>query len=266
MAKRSKHALLWRIIPPAGGPVSYVFGTMHVRDERAFAWLEKALIHLQSCDYFATEYDFSETDMTSYDSVMKLPEGQTLQTLLPRGAWNRLQFQAQQKLNMPAELLNHHHPMMVSTMLTTSLLTEEREQTLDETLWQQAVSLGKNIIGVESFADQVGFVKQIPLKTHVKGLVSYLKNPEKEKRQLKKMFRLYVKGDIQSLYKSAKKNLKGKRNVLLNPRNQRMALRIGAVAKERSLFCAIGAAHLAGEKGVLRLLKKAGFKVKALPL
>lgn len=37
----TKNSLLWKITPP-GGPTSYLFGTMHVRDLRAFGWLETA--------------------------------------------------------------------------------------------------------------------------------------------------------------------------------------------------------------------------------
>jgi uncharacterized protein YbaP (TraB family) len=40
-----------------------------------------------------------------------------------------------------------------------------------------------------------------------------------------------------------------------------MAERIIKLSADQSLFTAIGAGHLAGKKGVLRLLKKAGLKV-----
>jgi uncharacterized protein YbaP (TraB family) len=43
-----------------------------------------------------------------------------------------------------------------------------------------------------------------------------------------------------------------------------MAHRLNLMVREQSLFAAIGAGHLAGEKGVLRLLKKQGLKLKAI--
>ena len=45
-----------------------------------------------------------------------------------------------------------------------------------------------------------------------------------------------------------------------------MAKRIGLMAKEQSIFAAIGASHLGGQKGVLRLLKKEGFKVRPVQI
>ncbi len=47
---------------------------------------------------------------------------------------------------------------------------------------------------------------------------------------------------------------------MLYERNEIMARRFVEIASERSLFCAVGAGHLAGEKGMLRQLKKQGFK------
>jgi uncharacterized protein YbaP (TraB family) len=63
---------------------------------------------------------------------------------------------------------------------------------------------------------------------------------------------------VQQLYKMVKKNSKGMRPLMLYRRNEVMAERIGALVQEQRVFAAIGAAHLGGGKGVLRLLKKQG--------
>ena len=75
----------------------------------------------------------------------------------------------------------------------------------------------------------------------------------------------YQQGDIQRLYKAAKKDAKGMRKVLLFDRNILMAERFSEIAREKTLFCAVGAGHLPGQKGMLRLLKKDGFTVEAVP-
>jgi uncharacterized protein YbaP (TraB family) len=54
------------------------------------------------------------------------------------------------------------------------------------------------------------------------------------------------------------------RKALLFDRNKIMARRFAEMARQNSLFCAVGAGHLAGQKGMLRLLKKQGFKVRAI--
>lgn len=52
------------------------------------------------------------------------------------------------------------------------------------------------------------------------------------------------------------------REVMLNKRNSNWVKQLPELMKNQSTFIAVGAAHLAGEQGVINLLKKAGYKVK----
>ncbi|MBK8967658.1 MAG: TraB/GumN family protein [Saprospiraceae bacterium] len=259
-----KNALLWQLAPKNGGPVSYLFGTMHVRDLRAFAWLETAKNRLKECDTFASEFDFSETDHMAMAAIMQLPEDESLDKLLKPGAWKNLEFYARKKLGIPAEKLRMMHPMTVSLTLTNTLMADGAEHSLDETLWEYAQALGKKITGVETFGEQLQTLREIPFKQHVKSLTWLLKNYTRQKRRLKKMLKWYGAGDLAKLYQAAKKDAKGMRKALLFDRNKIMARRFAEMARQNSLFCAVGAGHLAGQKGMLRLLKKQGFKVRAI--
>lgn len=260
-----KNSLLWRVSLP-GGPPSYLFGTMHVRDLRAFGWVEVAKHYLADCEVFATEFDFSESDPVALSAALALPEGKTLaQHLRPR-AWRNLSRYAHKKLGMAADSLLHQHPMSVSTLLLSAHLAEEAPHSVDETLWQHARALGKRTTGVETFADQLETLGKIPFEQHLKNLSWLLKNQSRQRRRLQKMLRHYAAGDIHKLYQSAKKEAKGMRKPLLFKRNARMAERFAEVAMESSLFCAVGAGHLAGGKGMLRLLRKAGFSLSPIAL
>lgn len=261
-----KNSLLWKITHPGGVTVSYLFGTMHVRDLRAFGWLETAKRRLDECEVFATEFDFSEADEVALASALQLPEGVTLDMLLKPGSWKNLDFYCRKKLGISADSMRHQHPMTVSTTLSMAFLAEESAHSLDETLWHHARSLGKTTAGVETFADQLATLRKITFEQHIKSLTWLLKNYRRQKRRLKKMMQWYANGQIQQLYKAAKKDAKGMRRVLLYDRNYIMATRFLEIAHKKSLFCAVGAGHLAGGKGMLRLLKKVGFKVEPVML
>ncbi len=259
---KTKESLLWKITSPDGNLVSYLFGTMHVRDLRAFGWLDLAMQHLAECEVFATEFDFSETDAAALAQALELPDGKDLKQWLSPQAWKNLDRYASKKFASNAEAFRNQHPMTVSTALSMAFLLEESAHSLDETLWQHARSLGKPTTGVETFTDQLETLRRIPFEQHVKGLTWLLKNYGRHKTRLHKMMRRYADGEIQALYQSARKDAKGMRKILLYHRNELMAKRFVEIASEHSLFCAVGAGHLAGGKGMLRLLKKAGFGVK----
>lgn len=235
---------------------------MHVREPRAFGWLDRAQHHIDACEVFATEFDFADADQTILAQVLTMDENAPLNVLLKPGVWKSLEYYSRKKLGLPAANLRHQHPMTVAATLTGALMQETTPASLDETLWLYARSQGKPTTGVETFAEQVATLRQIPFEAHLKNLTWLLKNYGRQKRRLRKMLARYEAGDIGELYQAAKKDAKGLRKVLLYDRNALMASRFADIARERSLFCAVGAGHLAGEKGLLRLLKKAGFKVR----
>ena len=145
-------------------------------------------------------------------------------------------------------------------------MPSEMPYTLDQYLWDYARRQGKKNSGLESAEEQLQVIKKIPLERQLKDLLYLGKNISRERRELFKMIELYAAGDYQSLFKSAKKSIGNSRRVMLYDRNEIMAARILELIPENSAFFAIGAAHLGGQKGVLRLLKQAGAKVKPVVL
>ncbi|HEX8358405.1 MAG TPA: TraB/GumN family protein, partial [Segetibacter sp.] len=77
---------------------------------------------------------------------------------------------------------------------------------------------------------------------------------------------VYKKKDINQLYLlTTKEEEFGKyEGILLNDRNHNWIPVIGEQAKKVPTFFAFGAGHLGGEKGVISLLRKAGFTVEAV--
>ncbi len=265
MTRQKKDSILWRITPTEDGPVSYLFGTMHVRDLRAFTWFEQACRHMDACEIFAVEFDFGQVDPTSMAQAFTLPRGLQLQQLLSKNAWQNLTFHCRKRLGLPPEAFQTTHPMQVQVALTRALLANDAGYSLDEMLWEYARYQGKILTGLETFEEQILLMRSIRMEDHVKSLTWLLKHFGRQKERLKKMMRWYQEGRIQELYQAARRDARHLRRPLLLVRNERMAQRFADLARQRSLFCAVGAAHLGGGKGMLRLLKRAGFTVKPVP-
>lgn len=262
--KKKKQSLLWKITHPETKKASYVFGTMHVRDERAFRYKEKVEQKIMDCDVYASEVNLDEMNHAMLMAAMQLPEGQSLSTLLSRKVYQRLNKLFLKWLGMGLTPFDFHQPLFVTNILTESLLSADMPESLDLTLWEFARANEKITLGIESFAEQLEILNSISLKYQIKSLVWMTKNFKSYRRQLFKMTDLYEKGDIQQLYRSTRKQAKGMRKLMLFDRNELMADRIAKIAQEQSLFVSIGAGHLSGKQGVLRLLKQHGFRVKPI--
>ena len=240
---------------------SYILGTMHVRDARAFQFEHLFYDKIQECEAFATEFNLDDMQSQT-DFTLSLPNGLQLSDVIKSKTFERISRVVEQKMGMPLIHFNALKPIIITNMLTESALSSDRLMSLDETLWRFASENGRILRGIETFEEQVEILNKMSLDEQIKGLKDLTANFSKFRKQLLRMTKLYETADIQKLYKAAKKTAKGSRRLLLYDRNEIMAQRIAEMSKEMSLCAAIGAGHLAGQKGVLRLLKNKGFKVK----
>lgn len=261
--RTTESQLLWRLQAATGvGPVSYLFGTMHVRDERAFRLLESAYQAIDRCDALALEFDLGAIGEDFDPSLLQLPPGDTLDSLLPARKFQKLRQFLLRALKVDIMAFRRALPLMTVNALNEHMMGREQPIALDEQLWQYAQRQGKVIIGIETYQEQLTLLRSIPVAQQLQSLLSLGRNLKSHRRQLRKMAELYAAGDIQGLHRSAKRGASGMRHALLYQRNQIMAERIAGFARETPVFCAVGAGHLAGGKGMLRLLKKRGFKLE----
>lgn len=82
------------------------------------------------------------------------------------------------------------------------------------------------------------------------------------------MMNIYLSGDLEGLYGFMKSNtmMEQFQTQLLDQRNEAWIPQLETLFKSGSTFVAVGAGHLAGEKGVLSLLKEKGYQVEVIGL
>ncbi len=258
--------MLWRVESAHLPGVSYLFGTMHVKDERVFRRLEAVYKAIDSCDAYAAEFDLQDAGEGIDPRLFALPEGASLDQLLPAKKYEQLRRVLQKTLQINIDFLKYNRPLLLSNLIEERLLQSDMPHSLDEHLWQYAKRLDKNMHGIETLHEQLKVLRQISIPRQIQGLLSTVRNFSSYRRHLLQMAAWYDQGDIYKLYQSTRRGTHGLRRLLLYDRNMLMADRIAALIQQETTFCAIGAAHLAGEKGVLRLLKLKGFHFKAILL
>lgn len=264
--KKKKQSLLWKISGDKMPGDSYLFGTMHVRDKDAFLYRDLVFQKIDDCEAFATEFNLEEMETNVSSDVLDLPEGETLDFLLSEKQYKKTRKVLQKIAGMDLVHFNTSQPILIANLIAGRMLSDEMPLSLDETLWQYARQQEKTVLGVETYIEQINIMLQIPMEYQLRNLMGIVKNVGAYRKEIKKMTRLYKEADIQRLYKAVKKSSKGMRKLLLYNRNLIMAERIAEMAKEQTICVAIGAGHLAGQRGVLPLLKQSGFRVEPVAL
>ncbi|MBI5917540.1 MAG: TraB/GumN family protein [Bacteroidetes bacterium] len=254
-------SLLWKVEGGSLPGASYLFGTMHVKDRRAFAALAPVYEIISGCEAFAAEFHIENAELDFDPSLVQLPDGQRLADLISPKKYQRLRQILLKTTHLDLDHLQRSLPFVVVNLVSEYFLRSDMPEALDSHLWNFAKGQEKALYGIETFAEQMAVLHQISLEEQVKMLTGMCKNIGRFRHYLHDLARLYEAKELDRLYQLVKKNAHGLRHLMIYRRNEIMAARIEALAARQSVFAAIGAAHLSGGKGVLRLLKRNGLRV-----
>jgi len=263
--KKNKQTPLWRVTGNLFPHSSFILGTMHLKPKGTTTqWQTPFLPYIDSCEVFATEFPLNEVDPNLLGKFSLLPDNQLLSDYLSEKKINKLEKILLKSLGLPLRSLLRMKPLMIVNLITERMLASYQPISMDNDLWKIAETKGKQLEGIETFEEQLRILDNIPIDYQLKNLLSITKNIGQYRKQLLHLVTIYEKGDIQKLYQLSKKGMGSIKKLMLIERNHLMADRFFERTKDTSLFCALGAGHLGGKEGVLRLLKQKGLKVKPI--
>ena len=254
-----KNSLLWQISNDQG-PVSFIFGTMHVKDELAFSHVETVKSYMRSCTHFKTEIDLNALQTGMDPRFYRLPSGKNLELLLGTKKFLKLESQFAKAFKLDIKAYRAMLPIVTVNALAEATLRQDHTYPLDTYLWNEAESMGLTCSGIETIAEHLAILAQLDIESQLKMLCTVARDTRKYKLTVRLLANCYAEQRINQLYKRTKKSLGAFRKVLLYDRNYLMHKRIIANMAHPSLY-AVGAAHLAGDKGIIALLKRDGLKL-----
>lgn len=257
-----KNSLIWKFEAEGSAHSSYLIGTMHVKDAKAFGRMDDMKDCINACEVFATEFNLEEADQEVAAQHMSLPEGETLNGILGEKKFQKLRKIINKAFALDLTFFNGQIPIMITNVITGKILSEDMQLSLDESLWTYARESEKVMMGIETFGEQMEILDGIPMEYQLKQLKELAKNTKKFRNQIISTATLFADENIEQLYKSVKKSTGKLRKIMLYDRNAKMAERVSKIAEEKSICFAVGAGHLLGKKGLVKLLKDEGYKVK----
>ncbi|HLO53942.1 MAG TPA: TraB/GumN family protein [Saprospiraceae bacterium] len=252
--------MLWKFYKNDPDVCHYVFGTMHLATEAAYAHVDIAKKYIQLSSIYAAELDLNEQAKHNMEQYFLLESG-TFSDFFTSKRFQKYVKVAKKAFDIDLMQYNHCTPFFINTLIAEKNLEKTYAEALDHYLWNFAIAEGKDLRGVESFDDQVRILKSIPLDTQLKTFKDSMSNVASLRKKLENLNEMYKNGDMKQLYLSTKKSMGKLRKLMIYDRNMVMTNRIIEISQEKPSFFAVGAAHLPGPKGILTLLKKQGFKI-----
>lgn len=263
-AQKGENTLLWKISGNGLSESSYLYGTMHVSDKRAFDWVDRSMPYFKQCSQFAMELDPNNVDPVAMMEMMKLESG-TLTDLYSKEDYEKLRTHFQEEMHVDIKSFDQFKPFFLYSLVAQSQFGSDMSEAVDLYFNKQAIAAGKTVHGLETLEEQMGAINSMELEEQAEMLLSYATEKRKSDKSSKKLMKLYMKGDLNgmmALTEDSDEMGEDFEQEFLVVRNERMADRIPAVLEKGPTFVAVGALHLPGETGLINLLRKAGYTVE----
>ncbi len=277
------HPMLFRVTGE-GGQEMYLFGTIHVGDERNAAALSLIAPTLDQCDALAVEFDVLafEEDMNAATEMMMqflLLDGTTAEDHMPAETYRAAADLLEKAGLMPEIMKQFNLGLWAQLVEQAALMTESdlsAEYAMDTYLIRHAYDHQIEVRDVESAAFQYGMLADFSDELDLLLIRSTLDNLDGYGAQISELYEAWCSGDydaIQALNETETEDgeyteeelalLEDYQRRMLDDRN--LGMRDRAVewmqAGDR-VFFAVGAGHLVGDGGLVSLLRAAGYEVE----
>lgn len=264
--EKLENSLLWKV---SGEDIktSYIYGTMHATCNNDLTEHVKKALKETKDIYLELDMDDSTLQMKMMQQAM-MPSGITIQSLTTKEDYKILDAFLTQELGMGIAMFNSMKPMMISSSFIPKML-DCPMKSIEGGLMAQIKSENEEVYGLETLEDQFAAFDAIPYKEQVKDLIRFAKEGmQKSKDNFQQLLTTYKSQNIEKLLGETSKKENGAMTEylddLLTKRNKNWIPKIITTSKKKRSFYAVGAAHLAGETGVIKLLRRQGYSVEAI--
>lgn len=258
--------LLWEISGNGLKQPSYLFGTIHIIGSNDFFWPAGTKEKLAEAEKLVLEVNMDEMSnpMTLFQKA-KMKDGQTLDQLLSKKDYNNLNTFFQENVGMGLGMFNSFQPMLLMSMTLVPMI--DGEATIyEQEITKLAKDQNKEIGALETVDFQISVFGKIPYEAQAEMLMKYVNDFEGQKKIFNDMIDVYLSQNLDSLYNFTMNSpdVQGFEDDLLDNRNLDWIPKMEKMSAEKSTFYAVGAGHLGGSNGIIALLRKAGYEVKAV--
>ncbi|HEV2990189.1 MAG TPA: TraB/GumN family protein [Candidatus Angelobacter sp.] len=268
-AKTTQRLFMWKATSPTN--TVYLFGSIHVGDsslyplpravESAFAASKVLAVefNIKSVDQMKMLKLIQENGMYSNDDSLSQHISKETSAALDEFC---------SKNGMPRMMLDRTKPWVAAITviaLAAKAAGEDPELGIDMHFLNE-VKEPQRIDELESADFQVSILSSATEQEQQEFLAASLKQADKVKDMVHQMQQAYTSGDTESLEKLVREEEGGPKTLmkkLLDDRNVTMAQRVEQYLKGKEpSFVVVGAGHMIGEKGIVKLLQEKGYHVE----
>lgn len=261
-----ENSLLYKV-EGNGIQTSYILGTFHMMPKADFLLKDNAKAALKSSDIMVLELDMDDPNMqTEMMGASTLKDGESLKNHMTAEEYKVIDDYLTAKMGVGLANLSNLKPFFISSMVMMAHLGQDMAS-YEMTLLSLAKEQEKEVKGLETIAFQMAMFDGQSYEDQLDDVVKMLTEEGGVGGYFDEMIAVYKTEDIEALHQSIVDYFEHDKDIqakLLDERNQNWIPKIGEYSKDQKVFYGVGAGHLGGKQGVIKLLREAGYTVTAV--
>lgn len=260
--------LLFRVSKP-GVPPSFVFGTVHVADPRVLELAPPVMSAFQTARAYAAEVALDALVDPRLVEAESLPAGASLAALVGERTFARIAAELAAQ-GMPADAVERMKPW-AALLRVARTEAPPGTTTLDQKLLAMARARRLRVVPLEWVDEQIAAFDAVPLETQLALLRHAITDRVALGESARATVAAWLRRDLAAIARAGDalgarhphvaRHYRVLETHIVTNRTVLMHHRLLLPLREGGLFVAVGASHLPGEKGLLRLLAKDGYAV-----
>ncbi|MCQ2227039.1 MAG: TraB/GumN family protein [Bacteroidales bacterium] len=288
MASMANAQVLYKISGKGIKNESYIVGTCHIVGASFVDSIPGAKNVLQKVDQVCGEVDNKDladpNTMAYIQQRMMMPGDSTLLDIMTEEQHNKLRSAI-----LDNQGLDIAEPQFAGLLklrplfffINTTVLSEQmkalnsgtqanNEMIMDMYFQQEAIAAGKPCLGLETTKFQTDLLLNVVEKNfnwqeQIDNIIDGAQKLDSAKREVYKLMKCYKAMDVKAMenyFIESMKNSKDAENLVLTTRNENWSHQIPDIMAEKSTLFVVGAAHLVGDKSILKLLQDQGYTIE----
>ena len=267
-ANNDNNSLLWEVSGNGLKKNSYLFGTFHLLCKSDINFSSQLKAATGNADKIYMELDMDDPSVLMGGLLMmNMKEGKKLKDLYTEAEYNKLSNYFKDSLHVPVSFLQNTKPYFLVAMLYPKMMPCKTVSGVEEELMKLAKLQQKEIKGLETMEFQAAVFDSIPYSEQAKELLKSIDSMTVYKKYFDTMVNVYKSQQlekIEKLFSQSEFGMEEHQDILLDDRNKNWVGQLKTIMQKESVFVAVGAGHLVGNKGLIALLKKEGYTVRPL--
>jgi len=262
-----KQGLIWQISKDQ--QQSTIIGTMHVDHPGVWRLYKQAEKSFSAAMTVCTEVKMDFATAAAEIKALFFTDGRTLKSVLNDKVLYKRALELAEKRGLPEIMVRNMKPFTLVFMLNTPI---PEGQVLDEKIFTDALLQGKEVCALETTDEHGRVFNAFTMDMQIGILRETLANIDKVDAMYPLLIKAYVERDLvaivdlvnDSMFVADARIEEIFINKFLLERNIKMVERMLPVLKKGKGFFAVGAMHLVGKGGILRLLQQQGYEISVV--